>query len=202
MKDFKTISLILVSVIIFLLFYFPNKITKMKHTQDILSEFTSGSQIKEEFYNFNFEINNKMTGLTSPDIICKENKTDEVKLSALVEKKPLLLYRYADINCNTCYEAELKALQEEFSESPNLVSVICSYRVDQEFIVFKKINKIRVPLFRIDPDAFSWDVENYLNPYYFVLHPDMKISHIYVPNKVFPELNKQYLEGVKRFLSE
>jgi hypothetical protein len=57
-------------------------------------------------------------------------------------------------------------------------------------------------VYYIDNDSFSWKIEELYKPYCFVLHPNMKISHIYVPNKDYPELNKQYFEGVKRFLSE
>jgi len=156
-----------------------------------------------DFYAFNFELNSKMNGLTASDVLYMETKNDKKDryLSDLVCKKPLLIYRYADVNCNTCYEAEIKVLQQEFSDYPQLIAILCSYKIDQEFIVFKKINQIQLPLYRISSDAFNWTVEDYGNPYYFVLHPDMKISHVYVPNKSYPELNKQYLEGVKRFLS-
>lgn len=205
MKDFKTLLLVLsCAVILFLSVYFPNVITQKDRSYDQLSEFTADMQVKEEFYSFNFEISHKMTGLKAPDVLYTVNKDDQKdqSISDLVRQKPLLLYRYADINCNTCYEAELEALQREFADSPGLAGILCSYRVDQEFIVFKKINKIKLPLYRVPSDAFTWDVENYGNPYYFVLHPDMKISHVYVPNKIYPEFNRQYLEGVKRFLTE
>ena len=205
MKDIKTgLLLVACAVILFLCFYFPNVIMEKNNAYKILSNFTASIQVKNEMNYFNFEINNKMTGLKAPDVLYSKTKKDpkEKYLSELVRQKPLLIYRYADINCSDCYEIELKALQAEFAGTPELAIVLCSYRMDQEFIVFKKLNQIKLPLYRVDSDAFDWIIESYGNPYYFVLHPDMKISHIYVPNKVFPDLNKQYLEGVKRFLSE
>jgi hypothetical protein len=205
MKDFKTLLLLSAcAAILFLSVYFLNVITQKDHSYAQLSDFTADMQIKEDFYSFNFEISNKMTGLKAPDVSYTVNRNDkkEQYLSGLVREKPLLIYRYADVNCNTCYEAELEALQREFAGHPDLAGILCSYAVDQEFVVFKKINKIKLPLYRIPSDAFTWDVEHYGNPYYFVLHTDMKISHVYVPNKIYPEFNRQYLEGVKRFLSE
>ena len=69
-------------------------------------------------------------------------------------------------------------------------------------MIFKNIQKIKIPTYFIPSDTLNWKAEESGKPYYFVLHPDMKISHIYVPDKNFPEQNKHYLEGVKRFLSE
>ena len=205
MKDVKSFLLLLAcTVILFLFFYFPNKITDKDNAYRLLSELTAETQMKKDVYYFNFEINNKMTGMKAPDVLCSETKKDpkDKYLSELVCQKPLFIYRYTDINCNTCYEAELKALQEEFASTSELTTVLCSYRVDQKFVAFKRVNQIKLPLYRIPSDAFDWAVEGYNEPYYFILHPDMKISHIYVPNNDYPELNKQYFEGVKRFLSE
>ena len=205
MKDKKSQLLILLSaVILFLVFYFQNIILEKDNTYRFLSKFTADLQIKQTVFYFNFEINNKMTGLTAPDVSFTktESLTDEYFLSDLAKNKPLLIYRYSDINCNTCYETEINAIHDTFSDLSKSVIILCSYRLDKDYKDFKRINQIKTPLFRISFDAFSWTVEDYGNPYYFVLHPNMKISHIYVPDKKYPDLNKQYLEGVKRFLSE
>jgi len=205
MKDIKTFLLIIICTIFLLfLFYYKNKITEKDNAYGILSHFTASVQMRDEIYYFNFELNNKMTGLFAPNIYYSETKDNKKGnyLVDFVKNKPILIYRYSDINCTTCYETEIKELQAEFINNPELSIILCSYRIDQEFLVFKRINQIKLSLYRINSDAFDWEVEKYGNPYYFVLHPNMKISHIYVPNKSYPELNKQYLEGVKRFLSE
>ena len=202
MKDKKTTLIITLCVIIlFLCFYLANKITEMKHTQNSLSEFTVNTQMKEDFYYINFDINNKMTGKIAPSIACVEPNKGEFLLSELVKNKPVLIYRYTNKNCDPCYVAELKLFHKEFSDY-DLVRVLCSYFTENEFVTSKRINKIKFPIYSIFFDAFDWKVEEYNSSYYFVLHPNMQISHIYIPNREYPELSKQYLEGVKRFLSE
>ena len=203
MKDIKTWTLLgACSVILFLVVYFPNKITEKQNAYHHLLEFTGNLQMKEDVYLFNFEINNKIQGLIAPDVPCSATGVGaEVKinlLSDVVQHKPILLYRYKDINCSTCYEVAIKELQTEFADKQELAGILCSYKVDKDLTSFRKLNVIKLPMFRISHDAFDWEVEQYGNPYYFVLHPDMKISNIYVPNKAYPEMNKQYLEGVKR----
>ena len=65
----------------------------------------------------------------------------------------------------------------------------------------KEANKIELPFYRIPQDAFDWIFEDYGSPYYFVLHPGLTVSHIYVPDRTFPGLNKAYIESVKQFFS-
>jgi len=64
------------------------------------------------------------------------------------------------------------------------------------------MNNIELPIFKIPQDAFNWILEDYGKPYYFVLHPDLTVSDIYIPDNAFPELNKQYFERVKKLLSD
>ena len=64
------------------------------------------------------------------------------------------------------------------------------------------MNQIELPIFRIPQDALDWEIEEHNVPYYFVLHPNLTVSHIYIPDKYFPELNKNYLESIKIFLKD
>ena len=104
MKDTKTIFLIIAcAAILFLSFYFLNKITELKQTQKTISDFATSVQLKEEFYKINFEHNSKMTGDSAPDILCRKTKKEEHYLSTLIKKKPLLIYRYAIMGCQPCF---------------------------------------------------------------------------------------------------
>ena len=194
------------SIILFLVFYFQNKITEKDKAYEFLFELTGELQTKVNLYNQNFEINNKMAGQKAPEITISGTKGDKSKfsLSDLIYKYPVLMYRfrYTDIYCASCYESEIKELQTEFSDTPELACILCSFNNDRDLTVLKKINVIILNMYRIPFEAFDWDVEKNGKPYYFVLHPDMKISHIFVPNNKYPEYNKQYLKAVKSFLSE
>jgi peroxiredoxin len=205
MKDIKALLLMLTTTVsLFLVFYFPNKLMEKELAYRQLFDITTGLQLKEDALSFSFEQNNRMTGLKAPDVRFTESKWDttEHALSELVSHTALLVYRYADINCKACFDVDIQALQAEFADTPALTGILCSYMYEQDFSVFKRLNKIKLSFYRVASDAFDWPVEESGKPYYFILHPDMKISHVYVPDKEFPELNRQYLEGVKRFLLE
>ena len=134
------------------------------------------------------------------NVIIEDINSNQFSLSELSTTNPILIYRYSELNCNTCYETETILLKSIFEHYQNKVVILCSYEMKQHFITFKRINRISFPIYRISKDAFDWELEEYSEPYYFVLHSDMRVSRIYMPNINYPELNKQYLEGIKRFL--
>ena len=174
----------------------------MKHTNKSLTNLYSQIISKEVFLRYNFELNNKMSGLTTPDILYSEYRKEMKHLSEVVKDRPLLIYRFTSSNCNKCYIEDLQNLQMQFSNNYDIVSALCSHRNERDLLILLKTYSIELSVFLIKHDSFNWIAEEEFKPYYFVLHPNMKISHIYVPDRNFPELNKQYIEGVRRFLLE
>lgn len=197
-------SLIVVSLVaLFLIFYYPNKIIEKDTMYSYLADFTVEIQKKEVFFRSNYELNMNMTGLHAPNILLySEIMNDDTgkNLSEFVSNKPLLLYRYVDINCSTCFGMEIRTLQDEFVDTSKFVNILYSYKMDFDFNVFIRINQICFPWYRIDSDAFEWKIEEYASSYYFVLYPSMKVSHFFVPDKNFPEYSKQYFQDVKKLI--
>ena len=203
MKNFKIFLLVTICVLSTLLnFYFLNKITEAKHTLTHLSELYVDLSIKQESYNLNFGLNNTITAITFPNVFCIDNSKEEKKLTEIVKGKSKLIFRYTVNNCSKCHEDEIKLLQEVFDDTPESAIILCSYLVIKDFLVFKRVNALKISIYNILFDAFDKEIEELNKPYYFVLHPNMKVSHIFVPNNGFPEMSKQYLEGVKKYLSE
>jgi hypothetical protein len=194
--------LILLIALLFLSFYFPNEVEKMKNSQVKLSESLGEMQVKQDFYSENFELNMKMTGRPAPDIYCTVNQREGSLLSQMVKSKPLLIFRFSNNNCKICYSDALTALQTEMPEdSPDWVRILSSQLTERELLILKRTHNLKIPTYIISPQSLDWDVEKMNVPYFFVLHRDMKISNIFVPDKNYPEVSKQYFEGVKRFLS-
>jgi hypothetical protein len=203
MKDLKNILLMLLGVtVVSMYFYYSNKMVGIQQTQKQLSDFSANVQMNGDFYELNFDLGNSMTGLKAPEVKTTLHGDNDMFLSEIVKSGPILLFRYADINCNTCYESAIAEMKKTFSDSVRYVAILCSYYAERDFHVFKKVNRIKYPMYRVQADAFDWAIEDYSTPYYFVLHPDMKVSNIYVPSNSYPEKNKLYLESIKRLLSE
>jgi hypothetical protein len=141
-----------------------------------------------------------MTLVKSPDIFCPKQKVT-IYLSELVKKKSLLFLRFTHNNCVPCYEAEMQRAQDTFRDQPELVTFLSSYYSIDNFSALTRQNKVMSNIYHISFDAFDWIMEEHNKPYYFVIHPDMRISHIFIPNSDFPNISQQYLKSVKRFLS-
>ena len=197
MKNHKTKLLIACCIMLLLLcFYLLNQKQKAILAQINLSNFISNLQIKEDFYQTNFKVEAGMNGLDAPDIECLESYYTK-NLSELVKEKPVLICIYK-VECNTCKKNELNELHDASQNIPESVYVLCSHMIRRQIYVYAEEQQINIPVLGISPDSFDWEAENYNKPYCFILHPDMKISNVYFPSKEYSELNKQYLEGVKR----
>jgi len=203
-ETIRALFAVLLIVILFLCFYFPNKITEMKHSQQSFIQFTGKIQAREDFLRSNFELNSQMTGLKAPEMFCMITYSEGRLLSEMAKYNPVLIYWFTRQSCNDCIIDALteleKEIQNEVSENRDFVKILCSHETDRELMILRRTYKFSFPIYKVPSDAFKWVVEDNRKPYYFLVHPDMRISHIYVPDKEFPELNKLYLEGVKRFL--
>lgn len=185
MKDIKTLLLVIIcGTAAFLLFYFLNKVTEMKQIWE-----------KAESYQLFFELNNTMTGKTVSDTLFSE----------LNREKPILIIEFSNVICSPCNSKlfmELIELQAVFADSPNSVLILCPKHAKKDLSIFKSNNNIDLPIYYKKNDSFERTSDKFNNAFCFVLNPDRKISQLYIPNVESPDLNKQYLEGVKRFLSE
>lgn len=181
-----------------LLLYSLNQKERIKHSQ--IEFYNSMCKIDTLMvHKFNFELNCQTMGMFAKDIDCWM-KNEQILLSEMVSDKPVLVYRYSDVNCNTCIEAEIEVLQKIFKTNLQSVLILCSYNIDKDFYTFKKVNKINCPIYRIGHNSFNWAPEEYKNPYCFVLHPGLQVSDFYVPDKSFPQMNEIYLNGIKRLI--
>ena len=196
-KNYKITLLIVCCIVsLFFVFYSLNKMQEMRHIQSSLSDL----QIKEDFYSNNFKIGCLMSGAYAPDISYLE-EVHEIKISELAKDRPVLICLYKT-ECSACDKVELKELHYIFKDIPETVYILCPHFIKRDVYVYTKKNNINISVFGISSDLFNWIAEEYNKLYYFVLHPDLRISHFYFPDKQYPEINKQYLELVKSYLSK
>ena len=179
-------------------FFIQNRQIAIENDQNLQEKREKIAEIKK----MNDELNEKLSKIVIPDIIGVDGDSVSHHLSDLVSLKPKLIFRYSELHCSYCYDAELALLKEYFPEEEQNVAILCSYQQRRHFLDFISKNDIKLPIYRIYQEAFDWTLETYGTPYYFVLHPNLMVSHIYIRNNDFPELNRQYLRSVKRFLSE
>lgn len=203
MKDIKSpLIIVSFSIILFTLFYLLNKIQKLKQDQVTLTENFVKLQIAEDFYHSYFDNNMQMTAIIADDIFCKVNQNNGELLSEIVRNNSILMFWFSGSTCTDCYTNLLTELHSVLSDSfcINKIRGFCSHLTEGELLKLKRVNKIKFPIYQIPSNSFEWIVGKNIGSFFFILSPNMKISHIYVPDKDFPEPNKKYLEVVKNFL--
>ena len=176
--------------------YFLNENIKTENSKRQLSGHIATLSVKE----FSFDLNKTMTGRKATDVVCITRDDDEKYLSELINEKPVLIYRYTQAGCLPCYKEQIRLLQKVFQDTPERVAILSSYSERLSFLISVRDRSLGLPIYRISFDAFDWQLEEIGIPYFFVLHPCLRISNIFVPNKHKPELTIRYLESIKRLL--
>lgn len=197
-KNIITILLSITTVLFLSLsLFFLNEKTRIESRNRQLSEQIVTMSVKE----FSFDLNKTMTGKKALDILRVTQNGDERYLSDLMNGSPILIYRYTQVGgCRPCYEAQIRLIREIFKDTPQRVVILASYQNIREFLFSARTIATEIPMFHISANAFNWQFEQFNIPYFFVLHPCMRISNILVPNEHHPELTRRYLKSIKRLL--
>jgi hypothetical protein len=162
---------------------------------------SKGSTNEIELYKLGKSLNDQFSGRIAPDIVCRDSTKHTVNLSDLIAGKKTLIYYYSELHCSSCYEKQLELLEKSFSETTYPVIVLASYSSHRHFSVYIKNTPYNLPVYQIEHKVFDRFVEDRGTPYCFVLNPDMTAAYFYIPND-YPEINKQYLERIKKLLSD
>jgi len=127
--------------------------------------------------------------------LIKENG-DSIVLSNLVGEKPKLIFRYSELNCNVCVDAQLaliKTFIEKYGEE-NLI-MISSYKFRKTVYQFKILNNIRNEIFNVD--FLNQSIDNLNTPYYFILDNTYIPKMMFIPEKAFPEDTEEYFKKIQ-----
>jgi hypothetical protein len=157
---------------------------------------------KIKLYSLGKEWNDQLSGKPVPDFICTDTNRNTVHLSDLVKEKKILVYYYSELHCSSCYEKQLELLQKTFAETSHQIIILGGYLTYRHFSIYMKTNPCKLSVYHTKHKVFDWYIENSGMPFCFVLNPDMTASYFYIPNNDYPKINKLYLEGVKKLLSD
>jgi hypothetical protein len=116
-------------------------------------------------------------------------------------RNPVLVLRLKEIYCMPCVDNELNILKSVYADLKNQIIILVS-ESNERFIrrLFLK-HEIKISYIEIPFDALSgFSFENHEAPYYFLLHDDFHVSHIWLPIKEAPHLTVRYLKSIQSFL--
>lgn len=179
----------------------------------LISKNTSISGLKEQLYEYDIKLKYislknehyaRMIGWlqqsnqihVSPNQKLMKENGDSIVLSNLVGVKPKLVFKYSELNCNICVDAQLVFLKkfiENFGEE-NLI-MISSYKFNNNIFRFKVLNKIENEIFNID--FMNSSLDNLNAPYYFILDNTFTPKMMFIPEKTFPEDTEAYFKKIQ-----
>lgn len=135
----------------------------------------------------------------SPDVILQDHLLQEVALGDII-KEPTLVFRFSELHCQVCIDQEIKKLNSYFPKLKNRVIIITSYNSSRDFNVFRRLNQIEMPIYKLSKNL-NLDIEEAYTPYLFMLDSNLKIHHMFIPDKLYPNVSDSFYEGfITRYL--
>jgi hypothetical protein len=173
-------------------------VLKLKGTTNVSRNEGKGAEMKAEMLLKNIYIQMESEGAVVNGHLQLESESGEIsRLAELVSGKTLLFLRYSHLHCNLCVDhslAYLKSVADSIGHE-NIV-VLASYRTMRDLSLFKRVNQIKFPVYRIPENSTGIPADKYGLPYLFVTDESMVIRNIHIPDKDVPELNRIFLATV------
>jgi hypothetical protein len=166
--------------------------------QSILEDNTSKAN-SMEWLKLNFESGLKNNGLTLDNIIIKDSLNKEIRLQDLFKngRSQILVSRFTSLCCESCaiYSAQKICSLADSINKTNIV-FLASYDSNNNFALSKNRFGIQGKEVYNTMNFLNIPVEEQSFPYYFVVDSNLKISDVFLPDKMAPDLTNRYLDAV------
>ena len=121
-----------------------------------------------------------------------------IKDSALLERivgkdSPRLVLRVAETQCEACVDQQYLLLLKHLAGVKEHIVLLETMRSRAN----NRGRKVAADWVNVSDSIMEWEPEYYCKPYYFVVHPDRHVSHIFVPDLYIPQYTEDYFEKIK-----
>ena len=179
-------------------------IVKLKQTSGNSDDQLKVNEMKVEMLLNNIYYQGESEGAVMDGALQTESESGDVSsLAALVSGKPLLFLRYSQLNCNLCVDHSLNYLKTiaDSIGSDNIV-ILASYNTMRELALFKRVNQIRFPVYRIEDNSLGIPADKYSFPFLFITNKSLTATHLHIPDKDVPQLDRILLSVITRRFRE
>lgn len=193
------LTILLAILLVFGLYNYYSKANKRSVNAD--ADINVGDKDSIDHCLSNFQIALKYNGVKISNFALEDRKDS---LSDFLKKrnKPILVLRLKESYCNLCVDNELNLLGKYMRpDSMNIVlfGTYSSTKLMNIALSREKMNMLAV--FNIPPEALNiLQLDKTLTPYYFILLPNLRITSVFIPEKAYPKLTRQYLESAKQII--
>jgi len=131
-----------------------------------------------------------------PLFLIDENNNKK-NIGELSNDSPVLVFRFSEYNCGICSEFQIKIIKEFMLRyGENGIILITTFRNKRDLMIFKKINNLSIPIYRVDKNLLNPVIEELNFPYYFILNTNGTMNSVHIPAKEVPLITQQYLQIV------
>ena len=138
------------------------------------------------------------------DVELKDEDGKTVSLLKIAGQKPKLVFRYSELNCRVCIDAEVKWLKNKAKDigSDNIL-ILASYENPRNLYLFKRLHQLNIHVYNLLDSDLGLPIEKRNIPFLFVLDKNWTSDLLFVPEKTMPELSKSYYKIVaERYFSK
>lgn len=155
------------------------------------------SLLNREIFRFN---NEEIVINKEAELIPDYNKEEKIKLKELVQNKRMLVLNFSEITCKSCLESEIEKVKEISNEigSENVL-ILSSYERDSDLLVFKRLNKLNLPIYNRKDDNLGLQIDYSKVSVFLLDSASYKTEIFFIPEKETPKLSDKYYSTIKRY---
>jgi|AntAceMinimDraft_9_1070365.scaffolds.fasta_scaffold05248_1 hypothetical protein len=133
----------------------------------------------------------------SDGIVVEDTAYNKVKLTNLINKENVLIYRISDTHCYTCDVAGINSLLSTNSKIPyNSIVIIGSFNNTQLLNSYIAENNIEHRCYNLK-QSINLKAEEFNFPYFIVLNKNLEVISCFFPEKSKPYLTEYYFSGIE-----
>ena len=134
-----------------------------------------------------------------PNLLLLNENNDSVLLSDLIERNnnsPKLLIRFSADACDICLDEEIKVLNDfiPLIGAENIMIFASNYNIRSLRIRQNKLS-INLPFYSIEDIGIHFE-KRHNNLFVFLVDKEFTVKDFYVPDKIFPDLSKDYYNTI------
>lgn len=137
----------------------------------------------------------------SPEITLVDSLGKYIKLESILNEKPKLVYRFTDLDCETCIEYYLPIINSFSTKMGKKNVILFTSGTGSNYIrLFCRDHNLHFPIYNIPYNLINNGIEKVNYPYFFILTLNKQGIHTFIPNMESPELTQKYFNGIEYLL--
>lgn len=158
----------------------------------------------QKLTNLNVNVQNQFleletVGAQVDDLVLMNDEGQLVDLSELLNEGIKLIFRFAENQCNSCYESQLEILGDLLKpESDDLIMIVNNDDNLRKIKLILQRYSIELNVYKLCSSHEVLPLDAYGKPYFFRISKDLCVFDTFIPDKHMPEFSSEYLKGILR----